>query len=33
MSTESLAALRKTAGPDFANLAEQHLKHEYVGTD
>jgi hypothetical protein len=29
MSAQSLAAFRKSAGDDLANLAEQHLQHEY----
>jgi hypothetical protein len=29
MSAQSLAAFRKSAGDDLADLAEQHLKHEY----
>ena len=28
MSSESLAAFRKSAGNDLADLAEEHLKHE-----
>lgn len=29
MSAQSLAAFRKSAGDDLADLAEQHLQHEY----
>jgi hypothetical protein len=29
MSSESLAAFRKSAGDDLAKLAEDHIKHEY----
>ena len=30
MSSESIAALRKTAGDDFAEIANQHIQHEYA---
>jgi len=32
MSSDSLAMFRKSMGPDLAELAEQHLKHECVAT-
>jgi len=33
MSSESLAAFRKSAGDDLANLAEEHLKHDLQQSD
>jgi len=30
MSAESFAALRRNAGSELADLAEEHYKHEYV---
>lgn len=30
MSSESFAVLRQTRQKELADLAEQHLKHEYV---
>jgi len=33
MSVQSLAAFRKSAGDDLANLAEQHLQHDLTDSD
>ncbi|KAL9060150.1 MAG: hypothetical protein Q9162_000764 [Coniocarpon cinnabarinum] len=33
MSVDSLAALRKTAGEDFAQIAEQHIQHDLSDQD
>jgi len=33
MSSDSLAAFRKSAGDDLANLAEEHLKHDLHPSD
>jgi len=33
MSSESLAAFRKRAGDDLANLAEQHMQHDLTEED
>lgn len=30
MSAESLAAFRRSVGPELAQLAEEHIQHEFV---